>query len=57
MKAQQCIDELERWARSPMSSKHGQRNPFIEAHFNGVTEAKDYVLYIIQQYKDILRED
>jgi|GEM_PF-1429658 len=57
MTAQQCIDELERWARSPMSSKHGERNPFINAHLNGVTEAKDYVMYIIQQYKDILRED
>lgn len=57
MTAQQCIDELERWAKSPMLSKRGERNPFINAHLNGVTEAKGYVMYIIQQYKDILRED
>jgi len=57
MTAKQCIDELERWARCPMLSENRERNPFIEAHFNGVTEAKYYVIYIIQQYKDILRED
>lgn len=57
MTAKQCIDELEMWAKTPILFKSEKRNPFMEAHMNGVTKAKDYVLYIIQQYKDILRED
>ena len=40
-----------------MLSENRERNPFIEAHLNGVTDAKNFVMYIIQQYKDILRED